>query len=63
MAYTAEDELHKLGCRTLGLGGNNICHGLSLNIGFSEDDRRENISCIGRLSSHRHDSLYLVHVV
>jgi adenylylsulfate kinase len=42
-----EEELHQLGCRTFVLDGDNVRHGLSSNLGFSEEDRRENIRRIG----------------
>lgn len=43
LAHAVEEELHKLGCRTFVLDGDNIRHGLSSNLGFSDEDRRENI--------------------
>lgn len=43
LAHAVEEELHRLGCRTFVLDGDNIRHGLSSNLGFSDDDRRENI--------------------
>lgn len=39
--------MHQRGCRTFVLDGYNVRHGLSSNLGFSEDDRRENIRRIG----------------
>lgn len=42
-----EEQLHQRGCRTFVLDGYNVRHGLSSNLGFSEDDRRENIRRIG----------------
>ena len=36
-----------MGCRTFVLDGDNVRHGLSSNLGFSEVDRRENIRRIG----------------
>jgi adenylylsulfate kinase len=47
LAHAVEEQLHQLGCRTLVLDGDNVRHGLSSNLGFSEDDRRENIRRIG----------------
>lgn len=43
LAHAVEEELHRLGCRTFVLDGDNIRHGLSSNLGFSDADRRENI--------------------
>jgi adenylylsulfate kinase len=47
LAHAVEDQLYQLGCRTFVLDGDNVRHGLSSNLGFSEDDRRENIRRIG----------------
>ena len=47
LAHAVEERLHQLGCRTFVLDGDNVRHGLSSNLGFSEDDRRENIRRIG----------------
>jgi adenylylsulfate kinase len=47
LAHAMEEQLHELGCRTFVLDGDNVRHGLSSNLGFSEDDRRENIRRIG----------------
>lgn len=40
-------KLHEKGCRTFVLDGDNVRHGLSSNLSFSEDDRKENIRRIG----------------
>lgn len=47
LAHAVEEKLHQIGCRTFVLDGDNIRHGLSSNLGFSEADRRENIRRIG----------------
>jgi len=47
LAHTVEEALHQQSCRTFVLDGDNVRHGLSSNLGFSEDDRRENIRRIG----------------
>ena len=47
LAHSVEEELHKLGCRTFVLDGDNVRHGLSSNLTFSNDDRKENIRRIG----------------
>jgi len=36
-----------MGCSTFVLDGDNVRHGLSSNLGFSEQDRKENIRSIG----------------
>ena len=47
LAHSIEEELNKLGCRTFVLDGDNIRHGLSSDLNFSDDDRKENIRRIG----------------
>jgi len=49
LAHTVEEQLHQLGCRTFVVDGDNVRHGLSSNLGFSEGDRRENIRRIGEV--------------
>ncbi|GAB1392589.1 hypothetical protein MASR1M60_07520 [Rhodocyclaceae bacterium] len=43
LAHAVEEELHQAGCRTFVLDGDNVRHGLCRNLGFSVEDRRENI--------------------
>lgn len=43
LAHAVEEELHQLGCRTLVLDGDNVRHGLCSDLGFSIEDRQENI--------------------
>lgn len=50
LAHSVEDRLHKMGCRTFVLDGDNVRHGLCSDLGFSDDDRTENIRRIGELS-------------
>jgi len=47
LAHEVEKKLHESGHRTFVLDGDNVRHGLSSNLGFSEDDRKENIRRIG----------------
>jgi adenylylsulfate kinase len=47
LAHSVEEELYKLACRTFVLDGDNVRHGLSSNLSFSDDDRKENIRRIG----------------
>jgi len=47
LAHSVEENLHNLGCRTFVLDGDNVRHGLSSNLTFSDDDRKENIRRIG----------------
>ena len=51
LAHSVEEELYKLGCRTYVLDGDNVRHGLSSNLTFSDDDRKENIRRIGEASN------------
>ena len=50
LAHAVEEQLHQLGCRTYVLDGDNVRHGLCGDLGFSEDDRKENIRRIGNVS-------------
>jgi adenylylsulfate kinase len=47
LAHSVEEELHNLDCRTFVLDGDNVRHGLSSNLSFSDNDRKENIRRIG----------------
>jgi adenylylsulfate kinase len=47
LAHATEEQLYQRGCHTFVLDGDNVRHGLSSNLGFDEDDRRENIRRIG----------------
>ena len=51
LAHLVEEELYKLGCRTYVLDGDNVRHGLSSNLTFSDDDRKENIRRIGEAAN------------
>jgi adenylylsulfate kinase len=50
LAHSVEEELYKLNCRTFVLDGDNIRHGLSSNLTFSDDGRKENIRRIGEVA-------------
>lgn len=43
LAHAIEERLYQRGCRTYVLDGDNVRHGLSSDLGFSDDDRSENI--------------------
>lgn len=47
LAHAVEKKLFEMGCRTFVLDGDNVRHGLSSNLSFSEEDRKENIRRIG----------------
>lgn len=50
LSIAVEKELHKRGIRTYVLDGDNVRHGLNNNLGFSPEDRTENIRRIGEVS-------------
>ena len=50
LAHAVEDQLHKQGVRTFVFDGDNVRHGLCGDLGFSEEDRSENIRRIGQMS-------------
>ena len=50
LAHSVEEELYKLNCRTFVLDGDNVRHGLSPDLSFKDDDRKENIRRIGEVS-------------
>ncbi|WP_309122800.1 adenylyl-sulfate kinase [Paenibacillus sp.] len=50
LAYEVEKELYRLRCRAYVLDGDNIRHGLNKNLGFSPEDRKENIRRIAEVA-------------
>lgn len=50
LAHAVEEELHQRECRTIVLDGDNVRHGLCADLGFSDEDRRENIRRIGEMT-------------
>jgi adenylylsulfate kinase len=50
IAVATEEALYRIGCRTYILDGDNIRHGLNKNLGFSPQDREENIRRIGEVA-------------
>jgi len=50
LAHAVEEKLYALGCRTYVLDGDNVRHGLCKDLGFSVEDRTENIRRIGEVS-------------
>jgi len=50
LAHSVEEHLHRMGCRTFVLDGDNVRHGLCGDLGFSAADRRENIRRIGEVA-------------
>ncbi len=50
LAHRVEEILHERGCRTYVFDGDNVRHGLCSDLGFSAEDRQENIRRIGEMS-------------
>ena len=50
LAHAVEEELHRRGCRTFVLDGDNVRHGLCDDLGFSNEDRIENIRRVGEIA-------------
>ncbi len=50
LAHAVEERLHQLGCRTFVLDGDNVRHGLCGDLGFTDQDRQENIRRIAELA-------------
>src|SRR3972149_9067054 len=50
LAHAVEDYMHKLAIRTYVLDGDNVRRGLCKDLGFSDEDRTENIRRIGEVS-------------
>lgn len=50
LAHAVEEELHQRGCRTFVCDGDNVRHGLCGDLGFSAEDRTENIRRIGQMA-------------
>ncbi|MFC4810027.1 adenylyl-sulfate kinase [Paenibacillus sp. GCM10023250] len=50
LALTLEKALHERGIGSYVLDGDNIRHGLNRDLGFSEEDRKENLRRIGEVS-------------
>ncbi len=49
LAHAVEERLHQMGCRTFVFDGDNVRHGLCSDLGFSVEDRSENIRRIGEM--------------
>ncbi len=49
IAHAVEERLHGLGCRTFVFDGDNVRHGLCSDLGFSDEDRSENLRRIGEM--------------
>ncbi len=50
LAHALEEKLHQMKCRTYVYDGDNVRHGLCSDLGFSDEDRTENIRRIGEMA-------------
>lgn len=50
LSHALEEKLFRMGCNTFVFDGDNVRHGLCQDLGFSENDRAENIRRIGELA-------------
>lgn len=50
IAHAVEEKLYQKGCRTFVFDGDNVRHGLCSDLGFSDDDRKENIRRLGEMA-------------
>ena len=50
LAHALEERLHQQSCRTFVFDGDNVRHGLCADLGFSDEDRQENIRRIGEMA-------------
>jgi adenylylsulfate kinase len=50
IAHSLEEKLHQMGCRTFVMDGDNVRHGLCGDLGFSVENRGENIRRIGEVA-------------
>ena len=50
LAHAVEEVLHQRGCRTFVLDGDNVRHGLCRDLGFTVQDRSENIRRVGEVA-------------
>ena len=50
LAHAVEEQLHRIGCRTFVLDGDKVRHGLNGDLGFSSEDRKENLRRVGEMS-------------
>lgn len=49
LSHVIEEYLHRIGCRTIVLDGDNVRHGLCGDLSFSVKDRKENVRRIGEV--------------
>lgn len=50
IAHAVEEELYRQGCRSFVFDGDNVRHGLCVDLGFSLEDRQENLRRVGEMT-------------
>jgi adenylylsulfate kinase len=60
LAHAVEEQLHRLGCRSYVLDGDNVRHGLCGDLGFSAAERGENIRRAGEVAKLMADAGLIV---
>lgn len=60
LSNAVEKKLYQMGARTYVLDGDNVRHGLNKDLGFSPEDRRENIRRIGEVAKLFVDAGFIV---
>lgn len=60
LAHALEKKLHDKGVLTYTLDGDNVRHGLNANLGFSPEDREENIRRVGEVAKLLYESGVMV---
>lgn len=56
LAHAVEERLHQMDCRTFVFDGDNVRHGLCADLGFSAEDRVENIRRVGEMAKLFHEA-------
>ena len=49
VAHSVEEAIHQQGCKTFVFDGDNVRHGLCNDLGFNDEDRKENLRRIGEM--------------
>jgi len=50
LAHSVEEKLHQMNCKTFVFDGDNVRQGLCGDLGFNDDDRKENLRRIGEMT-------------
>ena len=60
LAYALEEQLHGMGCASFVLDGDNLRRGLNRDLGFTAEERRENIRRVAEVAGLMNDAGLLV---